>query len=438
MSTKNEKNFMNKMSKLSDITFDANHIWHPYSSISHPTPNYYITSASGVELTLQNGKKLIDGMSSWWSVIHGYNHPVLNKAAIDQLNNMSHIMFGGIIHQPAIALCKQLVDITDKELECVFLADSGSVAIEVALKMAIQYWHAVDEDRKQFVALEHAYHGDTFGAMSICDPQNSMHNIYQGYIPNQLFVKSPKYGFYEEWKEDDIQPLEQLLMKNYKKIAAIIIEPIVQGAGGMRIYNYKYLIAVKKLCKYYNILLIFDEIATGFGRTGKLFAYEYASIAPDILCIGKALTGGYLTLSATMTTRKIANTICSGKVGHFMHGPTFMGNPLACAIANANITLLRKNYWKKCIKNIEIQLIHELSQLKKSLKVHDVRILGAIAVIEMKNKIDVIEFQKAFVNAGVWIRPFGKLIYLMPPYIITSEQLNKLTYAIKKIIYSKC
>ncbi|HGJ5873044.1 adenosylmethionine--8-amino-7-oxononanoate transaminase [Arsenophonus apicola] len=420
--------------KLDDINFDTKHIWHPYTSMTQPIPAYPIVSASGVELELADGRKLIDGMASWWAAIHGYNHPVLNQAASQQLTKMSHVMFGGITHPSATALCRQLIDITDDSLECIFLADSGSVAVEIALKMALQYWQARGETRHQFIALQRAYHGDTLGAMSVCDPENSMHSLYQGYLPTHFFVQAPQCGFYQQWQADDLIPLQKMLSEQAGKIAAIIVEPIVQGAGGMRIYHPNYLTGVRELCDHYDILLIADEVATGFGRTGKLFACQHSAITPDILCLGKALTGGYVTLSATLTSRHIADTISQGQAGCFMHGPTFMGNPLACAIADANITLLRNSPWQKWVQEIETQLMAELFVLRDQPQVADVRVLGAIGIVEMKNPVNVPELQRHFVAEGVWIRPFGKLIYLMPPYIITAQQLTQLTEAIKKIV----
>lgn len=417
-----------------DIAFDLRHIWHPYTSMSNPLPAYPIVSAKGVELTLANGKQLIDGMSSWWAAIHGYNHPELNTAITEQLAAMSHVMFGGITHPPAVALCRKLLAITPAPLECIFLVDSGSVAVEVAIKMALQYWQAKGEKRQRIVALKRGYHGDTFGAMSVCDPDNSMHSLYKGYLPNHLFVEAPKTGFYQPWDATDIDALRTTLAQHHQHIAAVMLEPIVQGAGGMRIYHPEYLTQARALCDEFNVLLIADEIATGFGRTGKLFACEHAGISPDIMCVGKALTGGYMTLSATLTTRHIADTISQGDAGCFMHGPTYMGNPLACAVANASLSLLEQGHWVNQVAQIEDQLKTELLPLKQAKSVKDVRVLGAIGVVEMVEPVNMAKLQKYFVDEGVWIRPFGQLIYIMPPYIISPEKLTKLTQAIEKAV----
>ncbi|MGF1685665.1 adenosylmethionine--8-amino-7-oxononanoate transaminase [Photobacterium japonica] len=413
-----------------DLEFDQQHIWHPYTSTLHPLRCYPVTRAEGVHLELEDGRQLVDGMSSWWSTIHGYNHPALNEAAKAQIDNMSHVMFGGITHQPAVELCRKLVTMTPEPLQHVFLADSGSVAVEVALKMALQYWQAKGEKRPKFLTVKHGYHGDTFAAMSVTDPNNSMHSLYKGFLPEHIFAESPQCGFFDEWDDADMADFEQKMLQHRDEIAAVIIEPIVQGAGGMRIYHPLFLKRVRELCDQHGILLIADEIATGFGRTGKLFACEHANISPDILCLGKALTGGYMTLSATLATQHVANTVCGGDAGCFMHGPTFMGNPLACAVANASLDILALNHWQNQVKNIENQLAESLPELEKLDRVKTVRWLGAIGVVELHEPVDMESIQQTFVDNGVWIRPFGTLVYIMPPFIINQQELSQLTSAI--------
>lgn len=407
-------------------TFDQQHIWHPYAKIPNQVPAYVVESAQGVYLNLEQGISVIDGMSSWWSAIHGYNHAVLNQAIESQLKDMSHVMFGGLTHPPAINLANTLIEITPKSLSKVFFADSGSVSVEVALKMALQYWQSQQVTKKtKFVTILGSYHGDTFGAMSVCDPTNGMHHLFSEVLPQHFFVKSPSMVSLDEALAD----LEKTLSQHANTIAGMIVEPVVQGAGGMRFYNPQYLVEAKALCQKHNVLLIFDEIATGFGRTGELFALEYVDVVPDILCLGKALTGGYMTLAATLTTDQVAK-----QVGTLMHGPTFMANPLACGVANASIELLLNSPWQDNIARIEKHFYEELSTLEQSENVVQVRILGAIAVIEMTEAIDVGAVQARLIDLGVWLRPYGKLLYTMPAFIISDSELKKLTQAIKTVI----
>ena len=424
------------MLSASELTeLDRTYIWHPYTSFTQPSPVLPVANAQGVHLELADGRKLIDGMSSWWSVLHGYNHPVINQAITDQLQKFAHVMFAGFTHEPAVKLAETLVEITPQGLNKVFFSDSGSVAVEVALKMAIQYWHSRGQAlRTTFLALKHGYHGDTFGAMGVCDPHSGMHHLFHQNISHNLFADPSGCKFDEPWNERALTSFSHLLQRNRQRVAAVILEPIVQGAGGMRFYSPTFLKRVRELCDEMDMLLIVDEIATGFGRTGKLFACEHANISPDIMCVGKALTGGYITLAATLCNDKVSNGICSGRNNAFMHGPTYMANPLACAAANASIDLLLKNDWQKNVARIEQQLKTELEPCREFSTVADVRVLGAIGVVELKKPVKVAELQPLFVEQGIWVRPFGNIIYLMPPFVINEEELRQLTTGIKNVI----
>ncbi len=416
---------------LNNIEFDKRHIWHPYTSAVNPLPCYEVAGASGTKIHLATGETLIDGMSSWWAAIHGYNHPALNAAAHAQVDKFSHVMFGGLTHEPAVNVCRQLLDMAPAGMSRVFLADSGSVSVEVALKMALQYWACQGRaDKHKVITPRNGYHGDTFAAMSVCDPVNGMHSLFSNVLTPQYFAPAPQTRYDQTFSEDDILPLEELFDAHHNELAALIIEPIVQGAGGMRIYHPEYLKRARQLCDQYNVLLICDEIATGFGRTGKLFGCEHASISPDIMCVGKALTGGYMTLAATMCTEDVALGVCQGEPGVFMHGPTYMGNPLACSVASASLELISQNHWQKQVADIEAQLKQTLPDCLSLAAVRDVRILGAIGVVETHHPVDVARLQRHFVKAGVWIRPFNKLVYIMPPYIISGDELKQLTDAI--------
>ncbi len=426
------------------LAYDQQHIWHPYSSMAknNEANVWPVASAKGVYLTLADGTELIDGMSSWWCTVHGYSHPRLVKAICDQAGKMSHVMFGGLTHEPAINLAQKLVQLTPAGLDKVFLSDSGSVAVEVATKMAIQYQQARGlADKSKLLALKSGYHGDTLGAMSLCDPTTGMHHLFSGLLAEQYFVPAPQIKFGQNWLEQegdriDIQPLRECLERNHQVLAALILEPIVQGAGGMRFYHPEYLRQARTLCDEFDVLLIADEIATGFGRSGKLFACEHADISPDILCVGKALTGGQMTLAATLTTENIAETISQGEAGCFMHGPTFMANPLACAVANESLDLLLENDWQSQVQRLEKGLLKGLDPAQELDAVEEVRVLGAIGVIEMKQPVDMKIIQQACIEQQIWIRPFGKLVYIMPAYVMTDNQLAKLTAGMLTVLKS--
>jgi len=416
------------------LALDKQHIWHPYSSINSDAPMFPVVSAEGPYIHLATGEKLLDGMSSWWSTLHGYNHPELNAALSEQAAKMSHVMFGGLTHEPAVSLAKSLVDLSPPTLEQVFLCDSGSVAVEVALKMALQYWRSQGQDRHKFLTIRNGYHGDTFGAMSVCDPETGMHSLFNGFLPKNIFAEAPQCSFDQTWESHHFDNFEQAFETNKTQLAAVILEPILQGTGGMRFYSPEYLRQVRALCDRHGVLLIADEIATGFGRTGKFFACEHAGISPDIMCVGKAMTAGYLTLAATLCSRHVSRTICEGEAGVFMHGPTFMGNPLACAVANKSLELLQKNDWQTQVKGLEQYLREGLAPCRNLDIVKDVRVLGAIGVIELKVAVDMNDIQPRFVKNGIWLRPFGKLIYTMPPYICSEEEIQFLCENIYQVI----
>ena len=420
-----------------DLDFDRRHVWHPYESMRNPTAAYPVASARGVRLKLADGRELIDGMSSWWSVIHGYNHPALNRAAREQISRMPHVMFGGLTHEPAIRLAQRLVQIAPGDLDRVFFSDSGSVAVEVAIKMALQYWRARGvEGRTRLLTIRRGYYGDTFQAMSVCDPVTGMHHLFSGVVQEQLFADAPRVPYGETWEPSDLDPLRELAERHHGEIAALILEPIVQGAGGMRFYHPEYLKGARELCDRLGLLLIADEIATGFGRSGELFACAHAGVVPDIMCVGKAMTGGYMSLAATLARAHVAEAISSagGAAGVLMHGPTFMANPLACAVSLASIDLLLDSPWRKRVARVERELHDGLAPCRDLPQVADVRVLGAIGVVEMRRPVDVERTQRGLVERGVWARPFGKLVYLMPAYVMAPKDLRRLCAAICEVV----
>ncbi|HDY81670.1 MAG TPA: adenosylmethionine--8-amino-7-oxononanoate transaminase, partial [Halieaceae bacterium] len=412
-------------------------IWHPYASATDAPEVFPVVAASGVRLELADGRQLIDGMASWWCAIHGYNNPVLNQAVRAQLEDMSHIMFGGLTHPPAVKLAQLLTKLTPTGLDRVFFSDSGSVAVEVALKMAIHYWYSVGQPKKQqLIALRNGYHGDTFGAMSLCDPVTGMHHLFGDVLAKNLFAPAPSCGFDDPCPDREMTAITELLAQHHQEVAAVIVEPVVQGAGGMRFYSPEYLVKLRALCDAFDILLIFDEIATGFGRTGKLFALEHAQVEPDILCLGKALTGGYMTLAATLCNERISTGISESEAGAFMHGPTFMANPLACATAIASIKLLLSQPWQHTVERIHAELAAGLAPAQDLPNVANVRTLGAIGVIELKQPVDMKTIQPMFVERGVWVRPFGKLVYAMPPFVMGTDDVATLTAAMVDVVAS--
>ena len=414
---------------LDDLAFDRRHIWHPYTSMTSPLPVYPVVSAHGCELSLAGGEQLVDGMSSWWAAIHGYNHPRLNAALKGQIDQMSHVMFGGITHPPAVALCRQLVAMTPASLECVFLADSGSVAVEVAMKMALQYWQAKGEPRRRFLTFRNGYHGDTFGAMSVCDPQNSMHSLWQGYLPDNLFAPAPQSRFDGEWDEMDMVPFARLMAAHRHEIAAVILEPIVQGAGGMRMYDVSFLKKARELCDQYGVLLVFDEVATGFGRTGNRFVADL--VLPDILVLGKALTGGYIGHAATVANRKVFEGFYDDVPEHaLMHGPTFMGNALACSAALASIELFETQNYMEKIKRIEAVTRREMKGFTDP-RIREVRIMGGCVCVEVYDPAVLKGYQEYAYKRGVFSRPFLNYLYAMVPYVIQEDELVQVLQCMK-------
>lgn len=419
---------------MTPLDFDARHLWHPYTNVVEPGPMHLVTEAEGVWLTLDDGRRMIDAISSWWCAIHGHRHPAITSAMTRQLERLPHVMFGGLTHAPAIKLGQQLLAMLPARLDRIFYCDSGSVSVEIAMKMAVQYQIAKGHaDKVEFATIRGGYHGDTWKAMSVCDPVTGMHGLFRGALSIQHFLPRPEIRFGADWPDDFVQnglaPLEALLAEKGGNIAALILEPVVQGAGGMYFYHPGWLRGAKALCAEHDVLLIFDEIATGFGRTGRLFAMDYASVTPDILCLGKALTGGHISFAATIATGDVARGIGESAAGVFMHGPTFMANPLACTAASASLDLLATGAWEGQVARIEAQLRAELAPAMRLSGVRDVRVLGAIGVIEMRWPVDPRAAHAAAPETGVWLRPFASSIYCVPPYVISPEELSRVTSA---------
>ncbi|WP_420081485.1 adenosylmethionine--8-amino-7-oxononanoate transaminase [Streptomyces sp. JL4002] len=419
------------------LALDRQHVWHPYGPMPGRQEPLLVASASGVRLRLADPaqghghEELVDGMSSWWSAIHGYNHPVLNEAATAQLGRMSHVMFGGLTHEPAVRLTARLVEITPAGLEHVFLADSGSVSVEVAVKMCLQYWRSVGRIGKtRLLTWRGGYHGDTWQPMAVCDPEGGMHELWQGHLPLQVFADAPPGDFDTPVDPAYAEHLRTMIAAHADELAAVIVEPVVQGAGGMRFHHPGHLRVLRELCDEYGVLLILDEIATGFGRTGALFAADHAGITPDVMCLGKSLTGGYLTLAATLCTERVADGISQGEVPVLAHGPTFMGNPLATAVALASVDLLLGQDWAGEVKRIEAGLREGLAEAAAIPGVRDVRVLGAIGVVQLDHEVDVAAATRAAVREGVWLRPFRDLIYVMPPFVTGAEDVTRICRAV--------